>query len=107
MVMTVSEYAGSAFVSGSVRNNDVPQEPALAVTPCSSGSSAAATTVSFQLGTRMVRLASNLAHYELFASSTAGSIATSTNTMLVPSGQVTYHGVTPGGAAAKLIAFST
>jgi hypothetical protein len=106
MTLTVTEYAGAGFVASGIRNNDLPQEPALANTPLSSGSSAASSTLSFQAGTRLVRLAANVNSYAMFLSSSAGSsLATSTAALLIPSGQISFHAVpNPPG---RLIAFST
>jgi hypothetical protein len=54
-----------------------------------------------------VRLAANaVMHFVLFASSTAGSIASATKITIVPAGQISYHAV-PAPNPGKIIAFST
>lgn len=105
MPLSISEYAGAAYVSGRNLSADVPQEPPIQIQQMASGSSAAATMSTFAAGTRLVSLASDVAFYLIFGSSTASTgTQSSTNAWRLPAGVNVLRGVTP---SSRLIAFST
>jgi ATP-dependent protease ClpP protease subunit len=104
MGLFVTEYGGQQ--SGRAIGNTIMTEPAIKTTVMSSGSSAAATLLQFSSGTRFVRLASDVAFYMLFGSSTSATgPQSSTNTQrMAGNAKAEFRSVLP---YSTVIAFST
>lgn len=107
MPIWVTEYAG--FVKDGSNVLHTGSLPALRVTQYSSGSSAAASTITFLPGTGCFSISGDIAGYFVVGSSTVGVPGSTAATRVPPNASLTPFGrqVLPNNAASTLYGYST